>query len=298
MALTSAQLKLNLELWQRGYFAGFQSVVEIGSQELRVSPQHFDELLKAAGVSEYPKEDFSLLRNWPRGPRPSARSFYKLIGLTKYSCVDLNGQHDAIPLDLNFPLENKALYGQYDLVTDYGSNEHVFNVAEAYRTMHRLCKPGGLLVIGQAVYNGNGYYRFDPSFFEGLAAANGYKILFSSYVIYLGRYGEEGFHIPLSIELLNVVDWSKVLVIGICYVFQKQNDVDFQTPYIGSFLTQDQGNLGYQCQFLPQPPSRTYVPIFETELARDMPGILLNQVSGKLLTRIILQKVWRKLWVR
>jgi hypothetical protein len=49
--------------------------------------------------------------------------------------------------------------------------------------VHRLCRLGGLIVIVRQAFKGNGYYTFDVSFFEGLAAANDYRVLFASYIV-------------------------------------------------------------------------------------------------------------------
>ena len=156
--------KLNLKLWEQGYFKGFNSVVEIGSQELHLKPAAFEQLLKSAQITNYKKEIFANLSHYPAQPRCSTKPFYELLGFKKYVALDCNGEHGAIKHDLNYPLEDKALYNQFDLVTDYGCNEHAFNVGEAYRTLHRLCKPGGLMIIFQALLGGNGYYLFDLSF--------------------------------------------------------------------------------------------------------------------------------------
>ena len=269
MGLGSAAIKLNLELWQRGLFRNIKSVVDMGSQELHLTLADFEKLVRVAGVPNYSKKDFTNLAHWPGYPFCSSKPFYEMLGAEKYSCIDLGGGHGAIPLDLNMPLEDYSLYGQYDLVTDYGNNEHIFNTAEAYRTMHRLCKQQGFMIITQVVYNGNGYYAYDPSFFEGIAAANNYKILFSSYIIAgktpTSTSSQNRFHVPLSRELLDLVDWTKVQHIGICYVMQKQSDSDFNYPYQGKFLSQVQGHYGYKLQFLPDPPSRAYIPIYTIE---------------------------------
>ena len=66
----------------------------------------------------------------------------------------MNKQHGSIPQDFNLPLEDTSLYSQFDLVTDHGACEHAFNIAETYRTMHRLCKPKGLIVIAQSLWGG------------------------------------------------------------------------------------------------------------------------------------------------
>ena len=67
--------------------------------------------------------------------------------------------------------------GKYDLVTDFGNNEHPFNFIEAFITMHKLCKEKGYLMISQNIFKGNGFVNFDISFFENFAAVNNYSIL-------------------------------------------------------------------------------------------------------------------------
>jgi hypothetical protein len=81
-----------------------------------------------------------------------SREILSNVGKKEYACIDLNEEHRAIPLGLNQPLEDISLYGQFDMLTDFGCNEHAFNIAEAYRTMHSLCKKKGLLVIFQGIW--------------------------------------------------------------------------------------------------------------------------------------------------
>lgn len=263
MGLGADAVKLYLELWQRNLLTDVESVLDIGSQELHLTRAEFKELVDIAGLPGYEEKTFQDLANWPGLPRCSSRFFYELLGAKQYRCIDLNQEYGAIPHDLNLPFADETLFNKFDLVTDHGANEHVFNIAETYRTMHRLCKPGGIIVIIQALYGGNGYYNFDLSFFEGMAAANAYRILFSSYTVstLTNSGGSREFHIPVSRDLITVVDWAKVSNLGICYVFQKTEDKEFQFAYQGDYLSQKQGNYGYTLQFLPDPPSRTYVPV-------------------------------------
>jgi len=292
VGLSAAAIKLNLDLWQRGLLNNYNSVVDLGSQELHLRLSEFEELVDAAGISDYDKSQFAALANWPASPRCSAKPFYALLGLKEYSCVDMNREHDSIPIDLSVPLDQSDLYGRFDLVTDHGTNEHVFNVAEAYRTMHRLCKKQGMLMICQTVWGGNGYYNFDSSFFEGLAAANGYEVLFASYILTTreaapdGRMGQ--FHLPLARELVTAFDWSRINQIGICYVFLKTSEADFQYPYQGSYLAQKQGHYGYTLQFLPEPPRRTYLPVYD---ATNMP--IATKELAKMLYRRVIAKFFR-----
>ena len=207
--------------------------------------------------------------------------------MEKVDYVDLNGEHGALTPDLNVPLTDQSLVGSYDLVTDQGTNEHVFNVAEAYRTMHRLAKVGGLLVNVQAVFRGNGYFLYDCSFFEGLAQANQYQILFASYIVTLPGEGDPGdldeFHIPASADLLDVIDWSRVSNIGICYVFRKARDAEFATPY--TYGHGDAASHGYRLQFAPRSPTRWYEPLahptVEETRTADLARRVLKRVGAK-----------------
>jgi hypothetical protein len=287
MGLGPAAVKLNIELWQRGLSDGVRSVMDLGSQELQLPRERFFGLL-ASGGPPYNPGDFEPW-SWPDFPRCSTRPFYRLLGLDKFDYIDLNGEHGALKIDLNAPLRDESLIGSYDLVTDYGTNEQVFNVAEAYRTMHRLAKVGGLLVNVQAVFRGNGYFLYDCSFFEELAQANGYEILFSSHIVTVP--GEDGppdideFHIPASVALLDVIDWSRVNHISICYVFRKVLDAEFSVPYTYGHGEDEGAAHGYRLQFTPQSPIRRYVPLAQPTMEETrtvaLAGQLAKRVSAK-----------------
>lgn len=309
MGVSTGAIKLYLELWQRGLFDNLESVIEMGSQELHLPHGAFEELLDSAGISDYDRTPFANLANFPGFPRCPARNLYKLLGVSEYRCIDMNGEHESIPHDLNEPFNDTTLYGQFDLVTDHGANEHVFNIAETYRTTHRLCKPGGIILIIQALYGGNGYYNFDQSFFEGMAAANDYSILYSSFLVGLAKKYDikelgpnpsmgkllEQFHIPLSRELIDVLDWNQdIPTVGICYAFRKNSDNEFKYAYQGEYLAQTQKNAGYRLQFLPIPPSRTYLPLRGVSEQSSNEGIL-NTVPLKTLIRHTSKRLLKRL---
>jgi len=284
MGLGQSGVQLYLELWRKGILKEVRAVIDIGSQELHITVNDFKELLKMYGMPGYRKEKFLNLENWPAQPRCSTKPFYELLGAKEYACIDLNKEHGAIPHDLNMPLENRSLFGRYDLVTDYGCNEHIFNTSEAYRTMHRLCKSEGIMVIMQTWYNGNGYYNYDPSFFEGMAAANGYNVLFTSSRISLNDGNQ--YHLPLSNNLLNIMDRSKLFSMGMCYVLQKTSGDDFRIPYQGQYLAQSQGAVAFQTEVHFDPPRRTYVPMYTNDF---------GNVSGRVLLRILGERIVNKI---
>lgn len=50
-----------------------------------------------------------------------ASSYYMIKGVQEYKCIDLNGENNAIRLDLSIP----HVLPKFDMVTDFGTSEHI-----------------------------------------------------------------------------------------------------------------------------------------------------------------------------
>ena len=77
MGLPYSGVKLFLELWHRGFLKNFESVVDMGSQELQMPIEDFENLIKTYKNSKYQEENFSNLKNWPGIPKCSTKPFYE-----------------------------------------------------------------------------------------------------------------------------------------------------------------------------------------------------------------------------
>ena len=264
MGIGIAAIQNTLELYNLGYLKDSKNVLEIGAQELHLKKEDLKELFDNAGlkcdsVDKYPTN------NWPDAPRWPAKYFYESLGIQGYESIDINSKYGAINHDLNKPFEDKSKFNKFDIVTDHGSCEHVFNISECYKTMHNLTKPGGYIIIKQAIWNGNGYFKFDESFFEGIAAANNYKIIFNSYVVSHLKKTKHGsnieFHIPRNRELFNALNFEKILDLDIYGVLQKIKDDEFKIPYQGN-LMKEMYNIseGFNRTYLKDPMSYNYLP--------------------------------------
>jgi SAM-dependent methyltransferase len=288
MGLGIAAVQNTLELSKLGLLEGINKIVEMGSQELHLTALDLEEMIKMAGLNNFQKNKFPDIDNWPNSPRCSAKSFYQFLGIKEYVSIDTNKDHESISLDFNLPLEDTSLYSQFDLVTDHGACEHAFNIAETYRTMHRLCKPKGLIVIAQSLWGGNGYFLYDESFFDGIAAANNYKIIFNSYVIATGSKTPNGsdnqFHIPLNRDLLKTIDLSKTSI-GVYVVLQKQDKSDFKFPYQGQYLAKKQGHFGFNRIYHQNPLSSSFIP--EVEITTLTGREFIKEFFRRIKTRII-----------
>jgi SAM-dependent methyltransferase len=114
--------------------------------------------------------------------------FYKLLGFTEYLALDVNTKMGAIVADLNDPDDvTKAIAAHrpannvcFDLVTNNGTGEHIFNQAAVFESAHWLCKPGGVMlhILPFTPWINHGFYNYNPILFRDLAAANGYEIKF------------------------------------------------------------------------------------------------------------------------
>ena len=96
------------------------------------------------------------------------------LGPHSYEAIDLDGVDDrAHKFDLNDPV---PLDTQYDIVCNFGTAEHVFNVYQVFKTIHERTKSGGLMLHGMPFQGwiDHGFYTFQPTFFFDLAEANTY----------------------------------------------------------------------------------------------------------------------------
>lgn len=102
--------------------------------------------------------------------------FYRVfLDYEDYHAIDLGGSGNAMKLDLNHEIK---LDRQYDIVIDFGTAEHVFNVYQLFKTVHEVTKPGGFIFHGLPFHGwvDHGFFNFQPTFFLDLAAANNYQI--------------------------------------------------------------------------------------------------------------------------
>ena len=249
-------INLALTLYKNGFFSDVNSMLDMGSKELRVSYTDLKHSLDQVNI-KIKNKDLNILKKFPKGKRISTKNFWSLLKIKDYKCTDINKSHNSIYLDLNYPLKNKKLFSKFDLVNDFGNNEHIFNVGEAFKTMYNLCKKDGLIWINQSVYGGNGFFHFDQSFFEGFAAANSLSIVHMSYVINIGAYKQ--FLIPCDKDLISQFDLNKIKNLDISCIFRKKTNNKFkyhyqynsnnnQKPFLQSFITNK------------YPPERIYIP--------------------------------------
>jgi len=110
----------------------------------------------------------------------STKEFYIANGYSSYVALDVNTKQDAIICDLNVHISFQGITSQYDLVTNNGTGEHIFNQYMVFRNHHDLTKPGGIMLccLPLTPWINHGFYNFNPILFRDLSAINDYSVLY------------------------------------------------------------------------------------------------------------------------
>jgi hypothetical protein len=101
--------------------------------------------------------------------------WHTFLAPASITAIDFHGSQIARPLDLNQPID---IGQRLDIVHNAGTLEHVFDIAQGFRNLHNLTRPGGFM-IHHAPFVGwvdHGFYALQPTLFWDLAEANNYRI--------------------------------------------------------------------------------------------------------------------------
>ena len=285
MAISNSILEIILELYSRSYFKDKKSVIDMGDQDINAQFGDLTELFDQANI-KYNKNDFELAKKFPSRPRLPSSILWKTLGFEITDRMDISIVErekeigSVIKHDLNFPFKNNNFLNKYDVVTDFGNNEHPFNIFETYRTMHNLCNKDGYLIIFNSVYGGNGFYNFDLSYFENIAAVNEYSIIFSK-LFFINK--NDYFSVPVNKDLFKLVNLNNIENIYLFYLLKKNSIGDFKCPYQGygsNFISKEYYKLQTINKYIS--PEKYYIPIKS------------EQLSGRELLKLLIKKILKR----
>lgn len=221
MGIGPIALTVYRSLVRDGIMKPGQSIMELGSQDLYAAKCPalvgglFDELERpSAGLR-------------PAHLQGSARSLMEMLGF-KYECIDTDGRHGALRLNLNHVLSVGHGIGLFDIVTNHGTTEHVFDQANCFRAMHDLCSVGGVMIhcVPMRGYQGHCFYLYQPELFQQIATDNGYEM------IGLWTSRDDG---PLA-ERAELIAWDDLRLAGsgnvlLSAVMRRKSDAPFRVPF-------------------------------------------------------------------
>ena len=109
--------------------------------------------MKGATRNPLPPHEWDLIKDLPTGSMcelgakqaEKYKRHFEYLGWNHVS-IDLNGTGGALPLDLQQPIDVAAIGGPFDVVTNFGTSEHVNEQEPCWRNIHALLRTGGTLV--------------------------------------------------------------------------------------------------------------------------------------------------------
>lgn len=150
-------------------------------------------------------------------PSPNPLTWYNAAVLYKklrlrYLCIDMNGKYGAMQLDLN-ECSVADVKRRFNVVTNFGASEHIFNQANCFHLMHDLCLPDGLMLHCSPAMPSteNCLYYYNSEFHRELATANGYEVIKWNYELqgtnasvlaFLRKLNDAPFRMPIQSRYL------------------------------------------------------------------------------------------------
>lgn len=158
------------------------SVIELGNQTLKPGHPALEAVIqRSRGIESIDSEGIAKLKALRGNPNwESAALYYNCLGFSRYAAIDINDRYGSLVMDLNEDL--REVYGfteTFDLVTNNGTGEHIFDQAQVLRNMHNLTKTGGIMLHVMPMLNfvNHGFYCFQPCLYYALSLANEYQLL-------------------------------------------------------------------------------------------------------------------------
>jgi SAM-dependent methyltransferase len=171
MAINALQVAWLCRLAKKGVLRPGGSMIEFGPQDIVCSRRAL-EILSQANPG-WKKIDEVFDSEKPRLVKPAA--FYELFGVARYKSVDGGDPRADWLWNLNEPFR---IAEKFDIATNFGTFEHVFNIGTAFYSLHEVLRPGGLALHVLPAFGDidHGFFNIHPTVYFDLAEANGYAI--------------------------------------------------------------------------------------------------------------------------
>jgi SAM-dependent methyltransferase len=175
LAINTLQVAWLSRLAKKNIIKQGDSIVELGPQDILCSrpalnfygQRHCDDPTLTKKLDEIYDD------GEPRPILPSV--FYSIFGTKKYRSVDLFDPRSDWMRDCNYPFK---LPERFNIVTNFGTAEHVFNIGSVFRSIHDALLPDGVALHVLPAFGDidHGFFNVHPTVYLDLATANNYTI--------------------------------------------------------------------------------------------------------------------------
>jgi hypothetical protein len=215
MGMGSDMIRLMLDLKRAGHLgARAGSLMELGRQQLansfldrdpgvRGELKALGEAFGASGLPDLPEpletRNAHGVHEHMRLEAPHSDRFWKWLGY-RYAAIDVDNSEGVLELDLNYDMVPAGHKGRYQLVTNFGTTEHVINQLNAFKVIHDLTAPNGVMIhsLPAGGMMEHGLINYKPKFFELLSQSNQYRIIYLDF----RSYPDQSYSLPKKIAEL------------------------------------------------------------------------------------------------
>lgn len=150
--------------------------------------------------------------------KKSAKQVYLSRNVKEHVSIDLNGQDGSLPIDLDQPIP-ESLKNRFDVVTNYGTTEHVSDQYQVFKNINDLCKTNGIMIhalIPLGYWKGHGRYYYSLDFVKSLSQICNYTIVKLEEILAPSRnlifvaYKKNNFADKSTFDQLPIVDSGNV----------------------------------------------------------------------------------------
>jgi SAM-dependent methyltransferase len=182
MAIGSMHADWLSSLAKRSAIPANAEIIELGPQDLWLDRASVQLIARRHLGSSDCERAVSEIFDGETPRRDAQLAFYRIFGASDYKAVDLEDSRAQFRFDLNWPLPKSV--GTFDVVTNYGTTEHVFDIAQTFRSMHQLLRAGGLQLHTLPAFAAidHGFYNIHPTAYLDMARANNYDVVDVSYI--------------------------------------------------------------------------------------------------------------------
>jgi SAM-dependent methyltransferase len=122
-----------------------------------------------------------------RGKKISGKKYFENLG-SEVTSIDINGKNGSLPIDLSKLINWIERKDYFDIITNFGTSEHVSDHLTCFKNMYYFCRKGGIifnLVPRKGFWNCRSHrnvHKYDTDFFEKWAKDNSCDILVNKIV--------------------------------------------------------------------------------------------------------------------
>jgi len=228
MGIGPTILGLYRQLKILGAFEGVNKVIELGSQGVWCPDRRLLlGLYDAFGRQRPPEDEIARYVSADGTGHAPSRHLHESLGF-QYECVDIDGNFGSLLLDINFdpvPPEHRC---KFDLTTNHGTTEHIFNQLNAFKMIHDFTAPNGLMLhaLPFTMHLEHGFFNYQPNVFDALARFNSYR----TFGVWVGPDWTLSSLVPWEPRLLDYLRVSTDSTHLLVVLQQKLHDADFCVP--------------------------------------------------------------------